>query len=76
MSIPKKPSATIMKANAVPWPDTTRRTIPTATVASHITTPLLSDAPFRCCTPTINQPSARPTAKGHVVEARPAIVDP
>jgi hypothetical protein len=74
MTAPRKHNATAMNAAAVPWPATTRRAIPTATVTTHTTRPLSTAAGGRRA--TVNQPPATPTAKGQAVETKPPTVSP
>ena len=75
-SIPKKASATATKAAAVPWPATTRRTMPTVTQAIHTTTPVGTMAIGRRHARTVVQPATAPTRNGHDVLATPATVTP
>ena len=60
-----------MKAAAVPWPEMTRKVIARATVTSTMISPLTGATFVRRKRQITNQPTQRPTAKGHVVDAMP-----
>lgn len=74
MSAPRNPIETPTNAGAVPWPATTRSTMPRATVAAHTTTPVPGDSGRRH--PASAQPAASPTANGHAVLANPVALSP
>ena len=64
----------MMNATAVPAPDTTRRTIPTATADAVTTAPVAVRAGDRRRVAT--HPASSPTAKGQTVEKKPPTVSP
>jgi hypothetical protein len=65
-----------MKATAVPWPETTRRIMPIATVDSQTTRPDGRIASGRRQARDVSQPAPRPARKGQQVDAMPARVSP
>jgi hypothetical protein len=65
-----------MNATAVPWPETTRRIMPTATVHSQITRPSGRIASGRRQPRAASQPRPSPARNGHEVEAMPARLSP
>ena len=73
---PRKARATSTNAKAVPWPDTTRSTMPATTVPSHALTPAGASASGWRHARTTSQPTASPARKGHAVEATPGRLSP
>jgi hypothetical protein len=65
-----------MNAAAVPCPDSTRSTMPPATVPSHAPTPAGTSPSGRRHPRTASQPAASPVRNGHAVEAMPATLSP
>ncbi len=65
-----------MNATAVPWPETTRKIMPAATVHSHTASPAGRSASGRRQARDAAQPAARPHRNGQEVEAIPASVSP
>jgi hypothetical protein len=61
----------MMNATAVPWPDTTRRIMPSVTVHSHTAIPAGRTASGRRHARDSSQPAPRPHRNGHDVEAIP-----
>ncbi len=66
----------MMNATAVPWPATTRSTIPTATVPSQAAIPDGTRAAGRRQTRATSQPTPRPARNGHAVPATPGTLSP
>jgi hypothetical protein len=66
----------MMNATAVPWPETTRRTMPSATVHSQTTSPAGRSVSGRRQARDAAQPTARPQRNGHEVDAMPASDSP
>src|ERR1700733_5343114 len=62
----------MMNATAVPWPETTRRIIPSATVHSQTASPAGRSASGRRQARDAAQPAARPQRNGQEVDAIPA----
>ena len=69
-----------MNAGAVPCPDTTRNSMPSATVPSHAPTPAghsRNGCNGRPARPAVaSQPPASPARNGHAVDAMPARLSP
>src|SRR6204780_294808 len=73
---PRKHSATAMNAGAVPWPATTRSSMPTATVPSHAPMPAGTIAAGRRQARGTSSPTPSPTRNGQAVLARPPADSP
>ena len=65
-----------MKAGAVPWPETTRKIMPSATVHSQMAMPSGRIASGRRQPRAASQPTPSPARKGQEVDAMPATVSP
>ena len=69
-----------MNAGAVPCPDTTRNSMPSATVPSHAPTPAGHSPNGRHARPAraavASQPPASPARNGHAVDATPVRPSP
>jgi hypothetical protein len=65
-----------MNATAVPWPETTRRIMPSATVHSQMTRPSGRIASGRRQPRAASQPTPSATRNGQQVEAMPARLSP
>jgi hypothetical protein len=65
-----------MKATAVPWPDTTRKIMPSATVHSQITIPAGRIASGRRQARDAPHPAASPHRNGQAVDAIPPSASP
>ena len=65
-----------MNATAVPWPETTRKIMPSAAVHSQITIPEGRIASGRRQARDTAQPAASPHKNGQAVDAIPAIASP
>src|SRR5664280_2372481 len=76
ISSPRNPNATATKAAAVPWPATTRNTMPIATVASQTTMPVGTMSIGRRQARVTAQPTAAPTRNGQDVRATPPRLSP
>ena len=66
----------MMNETAVPWPATTRSTMPTATVPSQAATPDGTRAAGRRHPRATSQPTASPARNGQAVLATPGMVSP
>jgi hypothetical protein len=66
----------MMNDTAVPWPETTRSTMPNATVHSHAPVPAGNSAPGRRQARQASQPIPSPARNGHEVEAIPETASP
>lgn len=73
---PRNASATRMNATAVPWPETTRSSMPMATVHSHTPTPVGTTAVGRRQYLMASMPATAPVRNGHAVLASPAMLPP
>lgn len=65
-----------MNGAAVPWPETTRKTMPSVTVPSQITIPAGLIVRGRRQALTAIQPAASPHRNGQAVDAIPASASP
>ncbi len=65
-----------MNGTAVPWPETTRKTMPSVTVHSQTTIPAGPIARGRRQARDTAQPAASPHRNGHAVDAIPASASP
>ena len=66
----------MMNATAVPCPDTTRSTMPSATVHSQAAIPAVGSASGRRHARAASHPAPRPHRNGHAVDAIPATDSP